>query len=80
MKWYLVTPKAELKGFIRAEDRAYFARPVLVELCHSSIATRMVYVRDPARGHSYHCDPHNLRADFRLTWAQRKALEGGDAC
>jgi hypothetical protein len=77
MKWFLVTPKAHLKAFVRAEDRAYFARPVLVELCHTSIATRMVYVRDPARGHSYHCDRQNLRTDWQLTAAQRKALEGG---
>lgn len=65
-EFYLMTPKAELSMFIRQCDREYFSRPVRIERLYSAISTRLLYVRDPARGEVYPVNPKHIVPWFRL--------------
>lgn len=70
---FLVTPKAQLAGFIRAEDRAYFSRPVRVEFVRKCDSTSLIYVTDPARGHTYPVQPAHIKHQWALTRRQVEA-------
>jgi len=71
---YLVTAAKDLKGFIDQSDRNYFSRPVPVRVICVVKETRLVYVTDPNRNHSYHCDPRCLRSEHALTCKQRALI------
>lgn len=81
MRTFLLTPKSHLKGFIRAEDREYFSKPVQVEILYTEIyrdragryRPEHVVVRDPRRGSVYPTNPVYLRDEALLTRRQRQA-------
>jgi len=58
---YLVTPKSLLSSFILEADRLYFSTPVVVELLYSETSTKLLFVRDPHRGHIYPTNPKFIR-------------------
>jgi hypothetical protein len=69
---YLVT--TNVSGWIRAADRAYFSKPVLVEVLASAFGpTGHCVVRDPKRDHTYPCSPKNLKTKYHLTKKQLEA-------
>lgn len=61
----LVTPKTLLKSFILASDRAYWSKPVAVELLYSEISTRLLFVRDPQRGSTFPTNPKWIKEGGR---------------
>jgi hypothetical protein len=71
---YLVTPKPILKQFVLEADRAYFAKPVVVELLYSELGTKHLFVRDPQRGHVYPINRRHLVPFWALTNKQKAAL------
>jgi hypothetical protein len=70
-EFFLVTPKSVLKMFVLDTDREYFAQPVRVELHHSDVSDRTLYVRDP-RGNVYPVNKADVRPTWRLSKRQRK--------
>ena len=71
---FLVTPKSEISGWVHEIDRAYFSKPVLVEIV--SDENGEVIVKDHARDHTYPVDRKYLKSKYQLTNAQRAACEG----
>ena len=69
---YVITPKPLLRGFVRQEDRDYFARPVRVEVLRKD-ESGLVYVTDPARGDTYPVLPCHLVRGWQLTRRQLAA-------
>jgi hypothetical protein len=67
---FLVTPRTLLRHFTRPEDRAYFAKPVRVEFVRKDPDTALVYVTDPARGHTYPVQPAHIKHEWQLTRRQ----------
>lgn len=61
MNAILTTPTSYLKSFILPADRAYYARPVAVQVLYSEISTRFIWVHDPATGRTFPTDPRNVR-------------------
>jgi hypothetical protein len=72
--FYIVTPTKTLNSFISGADRAYFSNPILVELLYTELSTKLIYVRDPHRGHTYPTLSSNLISHWRLTRRQREAV------
>jgi hypothetical protein len=70
----MVTPKNQISLFVSAEDRAYFSKPVRVIPQYSTIVDRLVWVKDPKRGHTYPTNPDKLKFDWSLTKQQRAAM------
>lgn len=71
-------PKKQLAMFIRAEDRAYFAKPVKVHLGQRD--GTLTRVTDPARQHTYWTETKRLKREWELTARQlREAQSGGGA-
>lgn len=69
-------PKKQLAMFIRPEDRAYFAKPVKVQLGQREGA--LTRVTDPARQHTYWTETKGLKREWELTARQlRDAKAGG---
>jgi hypothetical protein len=57
----LHTPKNYLSLFTLAADRRYFSNPITVELLYSEVSTKLTFVRDPKRGHTYPTNPSFLK-------------------
>lgn len=72
---YLITPTKTLNHFLLTSDRDYFSRPILVELLYSELATKLLFVRDPRRGHTYPTNPKFVVAKERLTNQQRALVD-----
>lgn len=70
---YIVLTNAERASFANQEDREYFAKPVAVELLWSCVSTRLLYVKDPVREHTYPIIATRLRSPRSLTNRERLA-------
>jgi len=73
-KFFLLTPKNVIPLFVCAADRAYFSKPVEV-IPQYSTTDRLLWVADPARGHTYPVNPKNIKREFQLS--KRQLAEGG---
>ena len=60
--------KKQLAMFVRAEDRAYFAKPVRV--LPGQRDGQLIRVTDPARQHTYWTEAANLKPEWQLTARQ----------
>ena len=65
--YFLITPKNQINQFICAEDRAYFSNPVRVIPQHTD-EQGLVWVTDPARGHTYPITKNKLVPLNRMDW------------
>jgi len=73
-RYFIVTPKSQLKRFVHEHDQKYFSNPVEVHLHHTHVPTRMLYVTDPARGGCmFPVDRSMLKSQYSLTRRQRIA-------
>jgi len=67
-----MTPKSYLPLFVNEADRAYFSKPVAVVPLYSTL-DRLLWVNDPATGHSFPVKPANVKRSWQLTNRQRAA-------
>lgn len=70
----LVTPKNTVSLFQCESDRAYFSKPVPVLPLYSTVIDRLLWVKDPQRGHTYPINPNNLKPCWSLTNSQKEAM------
>lgn len=73
-QYYLVVNRSDLQRFTFQADRDYFSTPTPVDLLYSDVATRLIHVCDPLRGHKYPVCRTSLRSFYQLTGAQRKQI------
>lgn len=71
---YLITTKRDAARFTCADDRDYFSRPVRVTVLSCDVSTRLVRVRDEARGHEYPCSADDLRPHYMLSNKQKQMI------
>lgn len=71
LQLYLVTKPANVKQFMLAEDQAYFARPVPVEVIRDHSVPGLLVVRDLVRGgREFPCSRRDIKTKFGLTVKQ----------
>lgn len=71
--FFLMTSKQVAKAFVLDSDREYFSVPVRVELHHTEVRDRTLFVRDPVRDQIYPVRPADVWPEYRLSKRQRAA-------